>query len=227
MNGVRFCFGSVIALLIWLTPTISIDGAESAPVLTARETGVALYARQDAETDRIATLEKDEILVPIAESVGGEVWYMVRTKQGLTGWVRAIDVVISNEAKDNFREKEPGSSTWSARSSEGRIFTGTWSVAPNATGESAAGAWTLNGANGTTTMRGTWSADKHSTGWNGVWHANLEGRETEYSGSWSADFPYVRNARLSELFAAAAKQAISGLWTGGSESGSWSIRVSN
>jgi hypothetical protein len=58
-----------------------------------------------------------------------------------------------------------------------------------------------------------------------VWHAAAEGRETEYSGSWSADFPHMRNVRFSELFAAAAKQAISGLWTGGSESGSWSIRV--
>jgi hypothetical protein len=226
MNGVRFCFGSVIALLIWLTPTISIDGAESAPVLTARETGVALYARQDAETDRIATLEKDEILVPIAESVGGEVWYMVRTKRGLIGWVRGIDVVISNEAKDTFRQKEPGSSTWSARTSEGRTFSGTWTVAPNATNENAAGAWTLNGPNGSTMMRGTWTADKHSTGWNGVWHASAEGRETEYAGSWSADFPHMRNVRFSELFTAAAKQAINGLWTGGSESGSWSIRVS-
>lgn len=225
MSCARICSGLIIALLIWLMPIIRSDGAESPPVLTARETGVALYARQDPETDRIATLEKDEILVPIAESVGSAVWYMVRTKGGLIGWVRGIDVVISTEAKDNFREKEPGSSTWSARTSEGRIFGGTWTVAPNATNESAAGAWTLNGANGSTMMRGTWSADKHSTGWNGVWHAAAEGRETEYSGSWSADFPHMRNVRFSELFAAAAKQAISGLWTGGSESGSWSIRV--
>lgn len=224
MSCARISSGFIIAFLIWLTPTIRINAAESIPVLTARETGVALYARQDPETARIATLEKDEILVPIAESVGGEIWYMVRTKPGLIGWVRGIDVVISKEAKDSFRDKDPGSSTWSARTSEGRLFSGTWSVAPNATHESAAGAWTLNAANGTT-IRGTWSADKHSTGWNGVWHAIGEGRETAYSGSWSADFPHVRNPPFSELFAAAAKQAISGLWTGGSESGSWSIRV--
>jgi hypothetical protein len=225
MTCARICSGLMIAILIWLTPILTIDGAESPPVLTARETGVALYARQDAETDRIATLEKDEVLVPIAESIGGEIWYMVRTKRGLIGWVRGTDVVISNEAKDSFREKEFGSSTWSARTSEGRIFSGTWTVAPNATNESAAGGWTLTGPAGSTMMRGTWSADKHSTGWNGVWHAAAEGRETEYSGSWSADFPHMRNVRFSELFAAAAKQAISGLWTGGSESGSWSIRV--
>ena len=226
MSCARVYSGFIIAFLIWLTPTIGLNAAESIPVLTARETGVALYARQDPETDRIATLEKDEILIPIAESVGGEVWYMVRTKRGLIGWVRGIDVVISNEAKDTFREKEPGSSTWSARTSEGRIFSGTWTVAPNATNENAAGAWTLNGPNGSTMMRGTWTADKHSTGWNGVWRASAEGRETEYAGSWSADFPHMRNVRFSELFAAAAKQAINGLWTGGSESGSWSIRVS-
>ncbi|HEY1235550.1 MAG TPA: hypothetical protein VGH22_19370 [Candidatus Binatia bacterium] len=225
MSCARICSCLIIALLIWLTPIVSIDGVEAPPVLTARETGVALYARQDPETDRIATLEKDEILVPIAESIGGQVWYMVRTKRGLVGWVRGIDVVISNEAKDSFRGKESGSSTWSARTSEGRIVTGTWTVAPNATNESAVGGWTLSGANGSTMMHGTWSADKHSTGWNGVWHAAAEGRETEYSGSWSADFPHMSNVRFSELFAAAAKQAINGLWTGGSESGTWSIRV--
>jgi hypothetical protein len=74
-------------------------------------------------------------------------------------------------------------------------------------------------------MRGTWSADKHSTGWNGVWRASAEGQQSEYAGSWSADFPHVRNPRFSELFAGAAKQAISGLWTGGSESGTWAINV--
>jgi hypothetical protein len=226
MNCTAFRFAFAIALLIWLMPNSSIHAAESASVLTARATGVALYARQDAETDRIATLEKDETLVPIAESVGNQVWYMVRTKQGLIGWVRGIDVVVSNEAKESFREKEPGSSSWSARTSDGRIFSGTWTVAPNSTNDSASGGWTLSGANGVTAIRGTWSADKHSTGWNGVWHATAEGRDTEYSGSWSADFPHVRNARFSELFAATAKQALNGLWTGGSESGSWSINVS-
>ena len=225
MSCVRFYLVLMIGLLIWTNPLIRSNAADSASALTPRETGVPLYAQQDAQTDRIATLEKDEKLTPIAESIGSEIWYMVRTPQGLTGWVRGSDVIVSDRAKQAFLDKESGSSTWSASASDGRTFSGTWSVAASSTPNSASGAWTLSGPNGLTVMRGTWSADKHSTGWNGVWRASVEGREAQYSGSWSADYPYMRNERFGELFAAAAKQAISGLWTGPSESGSWSIRV--
>ena len=199
--------------------------AEPAPVLTARETGVALYARQDAETERIGTLAKGDTLFPIAESVGGEIWYMVRTNQGLVGWVRGADVIVSGEAKDSFKEKATGASTWSARTAGGRTFNGTWSLTPDSTKQTASGAWTLSSANGATTMRGTWSADKHSTGWNGVWRASMEGGQEEFTGSWSVELPHVRDARFAELFEAAAKAAISGLWTGARDSGTWSIRV--
>jgi hypothetical protein len=217
--------GFLFLILMLAAVPRSVLAAEAAPALTARESGVPLYARQDIETDRIATLEKGETLFPIAESVGSEIWYMVRTKQGTIGWVRGADVIVSNETKESFKEKESGASTWSARTADGRTFNGTWSIAPNSTNQTASGAWTLTGANGSTIMRGTWSADKHSTGWNGVWRASVEGREGEQNGSWSADFPHVRNARFAELFEAAAKEAIRGLWTGGSNSGSWSIRV--
>jgi hypothetical protein len=201
------------------------DGADSPLVLTARESGVALYAQQDEETDRIATLEKGEMLFPIAESVGRGIWYMVRTKQGTVGWVRGSDVVVSNQAKEAFREKESGSSTWAARTGDGRAFNGTWSVAPNSSPSAASGGWTLSDGSGATVMRGTWTAEKHATGWNGVWRASVEGRQEEHKGSWSAEFPHVRNPRFAELFEAAAKDAIRGLWTGGNDSGSWAIRV--
>ena len=74
-------------------------------------------------------------------------------------------------------------------------------------------------------MRGRWDADKHETGWNGVWRARLDGGKGEYNGSWSSGFPHTRNATFADLFAAAAKDAMTGLWTGGSASGSWSIRA--
>lgn len=213
-----------VLILLFLVPAAPGGGADPAPALTARETGVALYARQDPETDRIATLEKGEPLVPIVEAIGAETWYMVRTKLGLVGWVRASDVVSTSETRDAFKEQESRTSSWVARSSDGRTFNGTWSVAPDSTQRSAAGAWTLSGAGGATILRGTWSADKHETGWNGVWSASVDGGKEEYIGSWSAQHPHVRNAPFSELFAAAVKDAIDGLWTGGNASGSFSIR---
>jgi hypothetical protein len=215
----------LLSILSILLPSREINGADSPAVLTARETGVALYARQDEETDRIATLEKGETLFPIAESVGRGIWYMVRTKQGIVGWVRESDVVVGNQTKEAFKEKESGSSTWAARNGDGKTFNGTWTVAPNSSHNAASGGWTLGDGSGKTIMRGSWSAEKHATGWNGVWRASVEGRQGDHTGSWSAEFSHVRNARFAELFEAAAKEAIRGLWTGGNDSGSWVIRT--
>lgn len=227
MTSARLRFDCLVlfSILILFNPTSPADGAGAPPALTARETGVALYAQQDAETERIATLEKGEMLVPLVEAVGTEIWYMVRTKQGLTGWVRAVDVIADSQTKEVFRERESSSSTWSARSADGRTFNGTWNVAPNSNPRSASGGWTLSNATGATVMRGVWSADKHETGWNGVWRAGVEGAQGEHNGSWSSEFPHMRNATFADLFAAAAKEAMRGLWTGGSASGTWSIRT--
>jgi hypothetical protein len=215
----------IFSIFLLLHPALQADGA-TAPSLTARATGVALYPRQDATTDRIATLAEGEALFPLMEAIGVEVWYMVRTQRGLVGWVRAADVVASAETREAFTEKE-GTSTWSARSADGRSFNGTWNVAPGSNRRSASGGWTLSDGKGSMALRGTWSADKHETGWNGVWRATVEGGKGEYSGSWSSEFPHTRNAAFADLFAAAVKDAMRGLWTGGSASGSWSIRAAN
>jgi hypothetical protein len=225
MDVNRLCLAVLLFFLSILIPSRLINGADSPPVLIARESGVALYARQDEETDRIATLEKGEALFPIAESVGRGIWYMVRTKQGTIGWIRGSDVVVSNQTKEAFREKESGSSTWAARTGDGKTFNGTWTVAPNSSQNAAGGGWILRDSNGAPVMRGTWTAEKHATGWNGVWRAAVEGRQGEHTGSWSAEFSHMRNARFAELFEAAAKEAIRGLWTGGNDSGSWAIRT--
>jgi hypothetical protein len=214
----------VFSSCILFSPISPADGARAPAALTARATGVALYAQQDAETERIATLEEGETLFPMVEAVGREVWYMVRTQRGLIGWVRGIDVVVSAQTREAFKEQET-TSTWSARSADGRTFNGTWSVAPNSTQGAANGGWTLSDATGATVLRGGWSAEKHETGWNGVWRAALEGGQEEYKGSWSSEFPHMRNATFADLFVAAAKGALRGLWTGGSASGSWLIRA--
>jgi len=211
--------------LLFVMPCPQIYGADSSPLLTARESGVALYAQQDEETDRIATLEKGEALFPIAESVGRGIWYMVRTKQGVIGWVRAIDVEVSSQAKDTFKEKETSSSSWAARTEDGRTFVGTFSVAPNPTARAARGFWTLKDANGATVMSGGWSAEMHSTGWNGTWRANVDGRPGDFRGSWSVDPGPSKKVNFAELFEAAVKDAVRGLWTGAGESGGWTIRT--
>lgn len=204
---------------------VLIPAGEPSSTLTAREAGAPLYARQDAHTEPIAKLQKDEPLFTIVEAVGVETWYMVRTSQGLTGWVRAADVVVSAQVREMFQEKDAGSSTWAAVASDGRTFRGTWSADSSATGKSARGGWSLSDSSGAATLRGGWTAEMHSTGWNGTWRASVEGRKNEYMGSWSVEMENPQKARFADLFEAAARDATRGIWTAGRESGSWSIRV--
>jgi hypothetical protein len=197
--------------------------ASPAPGLTARESGVILYSGQDTNSLQLTTLQKAEPLTLLAEAVGNETWYMVRTHQGLIGWLRASDAILSDLTKRGFSQELLSTSTWSAQASQGPSYGGTWSMEPQSSAKAAAGTWTLQDAGGTTIFSGMWSAEKFSTGWNGVWRAHSQGSKVEYSGSWSADLPHDSELPLSHLFAAAARNAVRGVWTGGSQSGTWSI----
>ncbi len=215
---------SVLVLILCLLTAVAGRAAESSS-LTARESGVSLYARQELESEPLGRLEKGETLFPLAESIAQEIWYMVRTKQGQVGWVRAIDVEVSSQVKDTFKEKETSSSSWAARTESGQTFVGTYSVAPNPTARAARGFWTLKDANGATVINGGWSAEMHSTGWNGTWRASVDGRPGDFRGSWSADPAPSKKANFTELFEAAVRDAVRGLWTGAGESGGWTIRT--
>ena len=214
----------LLMVLLFVFPSLSL-AADSPAALTVREAGAYLYSRQDEYSDKIAPLQKGEALIPLAEAVGKETWYLAQTKQGLSGWVRASDVTVSQKLKETFREQEISGSTWIARASNGRTFEGSWTVERSPLTDKAAGTWTLSETPGKIVLRGIWSAQKFSTGWSGTWRASIEGQKTEYSGSWTADFPQARDTRFAELFEAAARDAIRGVWSAGTSSGSWSIRA--
>ncbi|MGZ8445926.1 MAG: hypothetical protein ACXW6K_18960 [Candidatus Binatia bacterium] len=216
---------ALLGILLLLTSSNNLPGAESPAALTARESDTPLYAQQDRETEPILRLQKGEALTPMAESVGQEIWYMARTKQGQIGWVRAMDVMVSSQVKDSFKEKESASSNWGAVTEDGKAFGGSYTVDPSSTGGAARGFWTLRDASGATSLRGSWSAQMHRTGWNGTWRAALEGRGGDFTGSWSAELPASRALRFTDMFEMAAKEAIKGLWTGANQSGSWSVKT--
>jgi hypothetical protein len=199
--------------------------AEGARALTVRESGASLYSQQEIDSDKIATLQKGETLIPLAEAVGQQTWYMVKTARGLTGWVRAVDTSGGAQLRETFKEYSQRS-TWSARTTAGRIFEGSWTVAPAASADKASGTWTLGEGLDKTLLRGTWSAQKFSTGWSGTWRATFEGQKREFTGSWTADFPQARETSIGELFATAARDAIRGIWSADGDSGSWSLRAS-
>lgn len=215
---------ALFCCMLFLAASSSLRAA-AAPALTAREPGTPLYARQDRESEPILRLPKGEALTPLAESLGSEIWYLVRTTQGQTGWVRAADVGASEEIKEAVIEKEPESSNWTAVADDGRTFNGSYSVDPKSTDRSARGAWSLRDANGNTVLRGTWVAQMHSTGWNGTWRAAVEGQQREFNGSWSAALPAARSRRFAAIFELAAKEVIKGSWTGVDLSGTWSIKT--
>ncbi len=201
--------------------------ASPGPRLTVRESGVILYSGQDTDSLQLTTLQKDEPLTLLAEAVGNQTWYMVRTRQGLIGWLRASDAILSEPPKRGFSQELLSTSTWTAQASRGSTYGGTWSVEPQSSANAAAGTWTLQDAGGTTLLSGRWSAEKFSTGWNGVWRAHSQGSKVEYSGSWSADLAHDADAPFTHLFEAAARNAVRGVWTGGSQSGTWSIRAAS
>jgi hypothetical protein len=215
--------------LLWLlafAPSSISPAAETTPGLTVVESDAALYARQELHSDKIATLQKGEMLAPLAEALGQQTWYMVKTQRGLVGWVRSVDVSGGDQLRQAFKE-QPKLSTWSAQTATGHVLEGNWTVDPAASPEKASGTWTLGEASDKVALQGTWSAQKFSTGWSGTWRAAVQGQPREFTGSWTADFPQARETSIGELFVTAARDAIRGIWSAGNNSGSWTIRASN
>ena len=228
ISQLRFLRGSFVPLILLLAsivPSIC-PAAETPPVLTVRESGASLYSRQEPDSDKIATLQKGEMLAPLAEAVGQQTWYMVKTQRGLFGWVRSADVSGGDQLRQAFKE-QPKLSTWSAHTAAGQVFEGNWTVDPAASADKASGTWTLGEGGNKVLLRGTWSAQKFSTGWSGTWRAAVENQRREFTGSWTADFPQARETSITELFVTAARDAIRGIWSAGNDSGNWAIRAAN
>jgi hypothetical protein len=215
--------GFVPLLLVFAVSSICF-AAETGPGLIVRESGAALYAQQEIDSNKLATLKKGEMLVPLAEAMGQQIWYMVKTQQGLVGWVRSADVSGGEQLRQAVKE-QPKFSTWSAQTATGQVLEGNWTVDPASSPDKASGTWTLGENSAKVALRGTWSAQKFSTGWSGTWRAGVQGQSREFTGSWTADFPQARDTSISELFVTAARDAIRGIWSAGNDSGDWTIRA--
>ena len=115
--------------------------------------------------------------------------------------------------------------TWAARSTTGLALGGTWTATEDAQTGAVTGGWTLIDPQGRIVMRGTWSAAKAASGWTGGWRAFVEGKQGEYSGTWTAKAGLKPNAKVAEMFAKAVETAVSGTFRSGRVSGSWTIRA--
>ncbi len=71
----------------------ALDTPPLPPLLYVKANGIALHAQQDRSSGTVARPSRGEKLYPLGKaSGGGETWYMVKTQQGLIGWIRAGDV---------------------------------------------------------------------------------------------------------------------------------------
>lgn len=62
-------------------------------MLRTKGNGVLLHGQQDALSEVIAKLDRGDDLIPLGKvSSAGEVWLMVKTKNGVVGWVRGVEV---------------------------------------------------------------------------------------------------------------------------------------
>ena len=201
-------------------------GAAGAPALTVGDSGAYLFASQNDKGEIIDKLERGEDLTPLASSAGATTWFLVRTRKGVIGWVRSSDVSVSEKGEALFKEdlspSQSTQSTWSAVTASGRALGGTWSIASSDAG-SASGTWTWHDAADKAVLRGTWSAEKFSTGWNGVWRAVVDGQNTEYSGTWTAALGVADRNRLADLLEAALSGVVRGVWAMENYSGVWSV----
>jgi hypothetical protein len=218
------CALRILALWAFLFASFSL-AADAPPKLTVSRPGVQLYAQQDDAATTLATLRQGEELIPLAHGIGAVSWYMVRTAKGDIGWVKASDVSAGYEVTELFKESIPSGPvyTWSAVTSVGRTFSGTFTAEPDPSTETVSGTWTLRDNTGKTVMGGTWSANKSDKGWNGAWRAAVSGKSVEYAGTWSTNQRFPAAARFADLFEAAVKEVVGGDWRAGAYSGSWSI----
>jgi hypothetical protein len=78
------------------TPGGSMDLEPTTPLpkgLRARGDTVSVHAQQDAQSEVIGKIERGEEFMPLGKVSGaGEFWYMVKSKSGVMGWVRGVEI---------------------------------------------------------------------------------------------------------------------------------------
>jgi peroxiredoxin len=68
--------------------------------LRVKTPGSSVHLQQDAQSELIAKLARGEDLILLGKASGaGEVWYMIKTKSGAVGWIKANDVEEATKSK--------------------------------------------------------------------------------------------------------------------------------
>jgi hypothetical protein len=125
---------AVLSLIAVSTAQRDARAAASAPA-PAKVSEVMVYSAADEFSQLIETVRDGGALAPIAESSGpgGMKWFMVRTRSGNIGWIKASDNAEARKVDDHFRAQPRDA-----------VMVGPVSSAPElATNTSATGAITI------------------------------------------------------------------------------------
>jgi peroxiredoxin len=70
-----------------------IEPATPLPTALRAKAGILVRGQQEAQSEAIGKLERGDEMVPLGKVFGaGEYWYMVKTRGGVMGWVRGVEV---------------------------------------------------------------------------------------------------------------------------------------
>ncbi len=97
---------TLAALILVLLPLTSFADAQSDSHRPTKETAlIRLFTAPDESSPQSEALQPDEILYPVAESIGseGSTWYLVKTQGGLIGWIKGGNSEGAKRAADLFR----------------------------------------------------------------------------------------------------------------------------
>ncbi len=85
--------------------------AASSSAAPGQNSATQLFAEADESSELIETVRDGSVLAPVAEMTGGGgvKWFMVKTKSGNVGWIKAGDNLAAKKIDDHFRAlpKEP------------------------------------------------------------------------------------------------------------------------
>ncbi len=98
--------------LAFILASTAFAESSDVPMLSVKGKEVYLYANQEVHSEVVTKLDKGEELIPFASAIAkGAGWHMVRTKNGVLGWVRSSDVEGAERLERVLRENIPRVST--------------------------------------------------------------------------------------------------------------------
>jgi hypothetical protein len=139
------------------------------------------------------------------------------------GLVLLVAALLPAAASDTPRPVIEGS--WIATFGQ-RQFRGEWSAQALANNTNAAvGSWTVFDEGEQIVLRGTWSAEKAATRWEGSWSARVENGPV-LSGTWGADPKSMAGKTFEDLLRQTGEKQIAGWWRGrAGQHGNWWLRA--